>query len=443
MNSRKLFFRCSVLGTFIVVLSLGSLFAANAAETTPNGPSQDDSIRICHRLSGDSGPKTERTIDGTAWDTHAAHGDTKGECSGFSLVRDYPAPGLQDFQLNGDTALNYLLTANELRVYRNDTIHRSIESDSTNVIRLSKTSTVGAVLCDDRSSDFDDFSRKSFQCRQLDAEGNETDTAYFRNHSHALTLLGDRLLVSRRGEPLLYDFEGDTPIWNLTGEVREIHPGNHWRYFLSVHTVDFRSVHELRRLKTGRLISRLKERAFHREISRNGNYLYLVESNPGSRTKSLTVYDRAFEKVARWEGLPFHGEYNGRFSTERGEVYVPLRNGKLLVGDLSSHDRRMKPIPGKGFIPINVALSHRTGYLFLYGIKANYEEAGFLSSNRSRRLIVYDINTGEFLSNQLVFSERNYNFQSNLNPRRIRLLNNSRLALLHPNRLEIYRYRLE
>lgn len=422
----------------------GTVEAGEVPGASNSGTGESDTVTVCHRVSGDSGPQRQVRVGGDDWNRHKKHGDKRGPCRGLVLVKSYPSSsGLQDFKFNADTSLRYLLTVEDLEVYRNDTVHRSVTSDSNETILLSKNDVPRAAECEDRSSEFESSARVSLLCRLLDATGKVADTAAFPNHSQSLGLVGERLLVSRRGEPALYDFRSDSTIWDLTGRIREVYPDDGFRHFLALYTEKLTTYHELRRLSSGELISRRQVDSFHREISQNGSFLYLVRSEPSSRTKELTVFNRQFKRLAHWKRLPFYGKYIGEFSVEENKVYVPLTNGKLFIGNVRTGDSTTKPFPPGNFDHESLRLDRKRGLLFVYGKISPGRITGYENSGGNRGMVVYDIRADTFLDNEILFSRSRYNFNSRLAEIRLRLVGERYLAVQHPRRLELYRIQFE
>ncbi|MFB6344814.1 MAG: hypothetical protein ABEK50_03460 [bacterium] len=434
--------RWSSLTLACCLLVFNPVLVSTVQASSSNEGSDTESIVICHYTNGDTGPREERNINRDQWASHRKHGDSKGQCSGLTRVKSYETEsGIRDFKMDSGPTLRYLQTSNNLKVYQGDSVTRSLEVQSNDHLLLSKGEDLRAVKCTDKSADFESEQTNSLICRIFDGTGTKIDTASFSNHSHALALEGSKLAVSEQGELRNYDLDGDTVIWELAGTVREYHLGEYLKTFLSTHTEDFQSVKEYRRYTDGSLISRKQISAFHHEISRDGKYFYLVRSNPGSRTKTLVVFDRRFNQLGKWTDLPFRGRYDGEFSTSYSEVYVPLENGKLLIGDIKSGSKRLQSFPNKPFTPIRSRFNRSLGLLFIYGYKSSADQAGFIDSDIDRSLIIYDVDKESFLEERIRFSASNYDFSRNTGTTNIRFISKRMLGLQHTGRLELYELR--
>lgn len=395
-------------------------------------------IKICHHDTSNTTLKETTSIPVKKWTRHEKHGDTKGVCQGIlkTYSKSYSS-GLKDVKLDSSNQIKFSVTTDSFLIHKGDSISKSIASDSRTFFRVNKQKKLNFISCHDPTEKSDE--NAILECKEHDSSGEVVNETDFEGQVASHALVGHSLVISQGGKLKLFDLTSDSFVWELEKTHDQFEFNSTYSNFLVTISDVLAKRNILRSFPDAKKISSRESQSFTQNLSDNGDYLYLVKTVPRSRTRSLTVYDKSFEKLASWEKLPFNGNYKGKFYDAASEVFIPLRNGTMLVGNYRKGENKFVDYPINPFSPQAIEIDRENDLLFIYGVNVKGDRAGFLLQNSKRVLLLYDLESDSFLKESLEFSPENYNFDAVTDPV-LRKISPNTLAVKHPSNLDIYNY---
>jgi hypothetical protein len=380
-----------------------------------------------------------QSVSRRANETDTTTAETKF-CNSLSLVRKDTFPSsIEDFRIKNDTKLTQVATRDSLHYFMNNSIETSVKLDSKTRAYLNRGQSPWVATCKDHSDNIRKTSEKSLECFFYDDQGTRRSSRWFPQNAAGHALVDGKFTVSEGGKFAVYKINRDTPIWKTDEIIDSVSIGPKHRFVLITFSGLSGTRNELRQLTSGEQISYNEKFAFDQGVSQGGKYLYQISTNPGSHSRTLTIYNRRFELLAEWSKLPFKKVLGGIFELKRDRILFFPSPDYFYAGNYNQGREDTVPYPGESFHTEAYAHDPENDHLFILGTRGMRPLTAVFSKRYSRYLIVFDLEENRFLPVSYRFSKDHYDYASNEDPE-LRLLGKNRLAIKHPKRLEIFEY---